>query len=813
MNKKTKYLDVIIPLPLRDCYTYSTNYDNIKIGQLVVVQFGNRKFYSAVIKSIHYNKPKNYEVKSIITVLDESSIVDSTQLEFWDWMANYYMCSLGEIMNAALPAYFRLASETQIVIHPKFDGELNYLSENEIQLLDLLSFHYKLNLKEISKLLNQKQVFKFINNLLRREVIQIQENLNTKYKQKIVNAINLNISKNEIDSLSLTTKQIKLVYKYLELIEDDISFVTVSTLLQKTGFSRSVLNTLVKKKIFNVYQKKINRFLETENKILNINTLTDFQSNAYSKIKREFEDKNVCLLYGVTSSGKTEVYIKMIKDQLKLGKQVLYLLPEIALTNQIIKRLKKYFGNNISIASSFLNSSEKVEIWKSVQSSKNARKSLQIILGTRSSIFMPFYNLGLIIVDEEHDSSFKQHQRNPRYNARDSVIYLANLHNAKVLLGTATPSLESFLNAKNGKYGLVEMHKRYSGVELPKIEIIDINKAFLKKEMVNHFSFKMIKEIKNALIDGKQIILFQNRRGFSSYLSCSCCAYTPKCKKCDVSLTYHKKQNILKCHYCGYFESKQNSCLKCNNQTFVSPSFGTEQIEECLKNLFPDAVTRRMDYDTTRGKYAYKHIIDDFEKGIIDILVGTQMVTKGLDFDNVSLVGVLNADSMLHFPDFRSYERAFQLMTQVAGRAGRKGKSGKVLIQTFDENNDIFKKIKDNDFYNFVKQQAKERKFFSYPPFTRAITIVVKNKNKSKLDISASILSKMLIKSFGTRVLGPEYPMISKIRNYYQKNIFIKVELESSVKAAKKILNEILDKTYTSKDFKSTRIFVDVDPY
>jgi len=813
MNRKTKYLDVIMPLPLRDCYTYSTNYDNIKIGQLVVVQFGNRKFYSAVIKSIHYNKPTNYEVKSIITVLDESSIVDSTQLEFWDWMANYYMCSLGDIMNAALPAYFRLASETQIVIHPEFDGELNYLSDNEIQLLDLLSFHEKLNLKEISKLLNQKQVFKFINNLLRREVIQIQENLNTKYKQKIVKAINLNISKSEIESLSLTAKQIKLIDKYLELFQNDTSFVTVSTLLQKTGFSRSVLNTLIKKKIFNVYQKKVNRFLETKNKILNINNLTDFQSNAYAKIKHEFEDKNVCLLYGVTSSGKTEVYIKMIKDQLKLGKQVLYLLPEIALTNQIIKRLKKYFGNNISIANSYLNSSEKVEIWKSVQASNNGRKSLQIILGTRSSIFMPFYNLGLIIVDEEHDSSFKQHQRNPRYNARDSVIYLANLHNAKVLLGTATPSLESFLNAKNGKYGLVEMHKRYLGIELPKIEIIDINKAFLKKQMVNHFSFKMIEEIKNALIDGKQIILFQNRRGFSSYLSCSCCAYTPKCKKCDVSLTYHKKQNILKCHYCGYFESKQNSCPKCNGQTFISPSFGTEQIEECLNNLFPDAITRRMDYDTTRGKYAYKYIIDDFEKGIIDILVGTQMVTKGLDFDNVSLVGVLNADSMLHFPDFRSYEKAFQLMTQVAGRAGRKGKSGKVLIQTFDENNDIFKKLKDNDFYNFVKQQAKERKFFSYPPFSKAITIVVKNKNKSKLDISASILSKMLKGSFGNRVLGPEYPMISRIRNYYQKNIFIKIELESSVKAAKKILNEILENTHKNKYFKSTRIFIDVDPY
>lgn len=813
MSKAIKYVDVILPLPLKDCFTYSTKNDNLKIGQLVVVQFGSRKFYSAIIKSIHLNKPKEYEVKSIITVLDEIPVVNSIQLAFWDWMANYYMCSLGDIMNAALPTYFRIASETQVIIHPEFDGELNYLQKDEVKLLEFLTIHDKLTLKEISTLLNQKQVFKLINDLIRREIIQIKENLYDKYKVKTLKVVELNISEDDLQNIPLTVKQSALVKSYKELIKESKSFVAVSTLLKKTGFSSSILWLLVKKKVFNIYHKKVSRFLKEDTKLITTNNLTDFQNKAYKHIKHEFEDKNVCLLHGITSSGKTELYIKMIREQLRRGKQVLYLLPEIALTNQIVKRLQKYFGNNIGVTNSYLNSSEKVEIWKAIQENQNNEKSLPIILGARSSIFMPFNNLGLIIVDEEHDTSFKQHQRNPRYNARDSAIYLANLHDAKVLLGTATPSLESYLHARNGKYGLVEMHKRYQGIKLPKIEVVNIHRAYLKKEMVNHFSFNMVNEIKNVLERGKQVILFQNRRGFSSYLSCSKCAYTPTCKQCDVSLTYHKKQNILKCHYCGYFESKYTCCPECNNLSFSSPSFGTEQIEECLESLFPDAITRRMDYDTTRGKYAYKYLIDDFEKGIIDILVGTQMVTKGLDFDNVSLVGILNADNMFHFPDFRSYERAFQLMTQVAGRAGRKEERGKVLIQTYDEKNDIFKKLKNNDFYSFIKLQALERKSFAYPPFSRMISILVKHKNINKLDSSASILSNMLKESFGNRVLGPEYPVINRIRNYYQKNLFIKIEIESSVKAAKKIINEIIEKTNSKKDFKSTRIVIDVDPY
>ncbi len=813
MSKATKYVDVILPLPVKDYFTYSTNIDDIKIGQLVVVQFGNRKFYSAIVKSIHLNKPKKYEVKSIITVLDDIPIVDSIQLKFWDWMANYYMCSLGDIMNAALPAYFRIASETQVVIHPQFDGELDGLTNDEIKLLDFLSLHIKLTLKEISKLLDTKQIFKLINDLIRREIIQIQENLNDKYKAKFIKVVELNISENDLKNIRVTVKQSLLIKNYIELNEYKTSFIKVSTLLQKTGCSVSILNLLVKKKIFNIYKKKVSRFLEVDSKLIKKNNLTDFQDKAYQQINKEFQDKNVCLLYGVTSSGKTELYIKKISEQLQQGKQVLYLLPEIALTNQIVKRLQKYFGNKIGVTHSYLNSSEKVEVWKSIQNKPNDKKSISVILGARSSIFMPFNNLGLIIVDEEHDISFKQHQRNPRYNARDSAIYLGNLHSAKVLLGTATPSLESYLHARNGKYGLVEMRTRYKGIELPKIEIINIHKAYLKKEMINHFSFTMINEIKKVLSRGKQVILFQNRRGFSSYVSCSRCAYTPTCKQCDVSLTYHKKENILKCHYCGSFEPKYNLCPECKNINFSSPSFGTEQIEECLENLFPDNIIRRMDYDTTRGKYAYKHLIDDFENGIIDILVGTQMVTKGLDFDNVSLVGILNADNMFHFPDFRSHERAFQLMTQVAGRAGRKEERGKVLIQTFDEENDIFNKVKNNDFNSFIKQQVTERKAFSYPPFSRMISILVKNKNKNKLDISASILSNMLRKSFGDRVLGPEYPIINKIRNYYQKNLFIKIELELSVKVAKEILNEILEKSYNNKDFKSTRIFIDIDPY
>jgi primosomal protein N' (replication factor Y) len=582
--------------------------------------------------------------------------------------------------------------------------------------------------------------------------------------------------------------------------------------LDETGFSRAIFTALVNKEIFEIKKEEISRLVQSQQEIIPDKKLASFQKTALAEIETSFAEKEVCLLHGITSSGKTEVYIKLIEQQLRKGKQVLYLLPEIALTTQIIKRLQKHFANKVGITHSHLNNAERVEVWKAVQENNDKKVQYPIMLGARSSLFLPFSNLGLIIVDEEHDPSFKQHQPAPRYHARDAAIYLAQLHKAKVLLGSASPCVESYYNAKIGKYALVEMHTRYKGIAPPRIQTIDIRKAHLKKQMKYQFSPEMLTGIEQTLSVGKQVILFQNRRGYSPVLTCGSCAYTPNCKQCDVSLTYHKWKNHLKCHYCGYTEQLPEVCPSCTANDFSDKGFGTEQIEESLKKLFPEFVSKRMDYDTTRRKHSHQQIITDFEEGRIDILVGTQMVTKGLDFDNVALVGILNADSMLHFPDFRAYERAFQLMMQVAGRAGRKGKQGNVLIQTYDQQHEMFKLLKVNDYVDFIRKQIEERKLFNYPPYSRLIGITLKHKNQRKLDDAALQLVIQMRKSFGDRVLGPEYPVIARIRNYYHKNVLLKIEQKGSVPEAKNILQTIIDSMQNHPDFKSVRFIIDVDP-
>ena len=505
------------------------------------------------------------------------------------------------------------------------------------------------------------------------------------------------------------------------------------------------------------------------------------------------------------------MYIKLIQEQLDKDKQVLYLLPEIALTTQIINRLRKHFGNKVGVSHSHLNNSERVEVWNAVHEKDSMRFQYSIMLGARSSLFLPFDNLGLIIVDEEHDSSFKQYQLAPRYHARDSAIYLAKIHKAKVLLGSATPCVETYYNTITGKYSLVNMKTRFADIAMPDIQTIDIRKAHLKKQMIRQFSPEMLSAIQENMESGKQVILFQNRRGYSPILSCGSCSFTSSCVQCDVSLTYYKWNNQLKCHYCGYTESTPERCPSCSSEDFNDKGFGTEQIQESLKEFFPDLTIKRMDYDTTRGKNAYQKIIADFEEGKTNILVGTQMVTKGLDFDNVALVGILNADSMLNFPDFRAYERAFQLMMQVSGRAGRKGAQGKVLIQTYDQQHEIFSFLKANDYLSFIKKQIEERKLFNYPPYNRLIGITLKDKNQKKLDNISNALSAMMRKSFGSRVLGPEYPVISRIRNYYHKNILLKIENKASISEAKDILHIIIDRIKSHPDAKSVRFLVNVD--
>ena len=808
-----RYIDVILPLPLQGTFTYFTDEEDLLVGQRVVVQFGARKLYTAIVKRIHDTKPVDYNAKPLLAILNESPIVNTVHLKFWDWIAKYYMCNLGDVMHAALPASLKLASESQVIIHPDFDGDMGELKSDEVLLLNALTHQEELSIAVISKLINIKSVFPLINELIRKEVVQIKEDLHDKYKQKTINTVSYIANDTILQSTKTTSKQDAFISSYLQLEEQfpNKKWI-VADLLKQVGLSRAIFNALVKKEIFTVEREGISRLLKSSQELIEDKQLASFQQKALNEIKTAFRQKEVCLLHGVTSSGKTELYIKLIEEQLKKGKQVLYLLPEIALTTQIIKRLQKHFANKVGITHSHLNNAERVEVWNAVQEKDINKAQYPIMLGARSSLFLPFDNLGLIIVDEEHDPSFKQHQPAPRYHARDAAIYLANLHKSKILLASATPCVESYYNAKKGKYALVEMHTRYQDIALPKIQTIDIRKAHLKKQMIQQFAPEMLVVIQKTLEDGKQVILFQNRRGYSPVISCGACAYTPNCNSCDVSLTFHKWNNQLKCHYCGYTEQVPEFCPSCSAKDLSDKGFGTEQIEEVLQELIPEFVTKRMDYDTTRGKNAHQQIITDFEQGRIDVLVGTQMVTKGLDFDNVALVGILNADSMLYFPDFRAYERAFQLMMQVAGRAGRKGKQGKVLVQTYDEEHEMFGLLKANDYTTFIDKQIEERRLFSYPPFNRLIVITLKHKNQRKLDETSTALVDLMRKSFGTRVLGPEYPAISRIRNYYHKNVLLKIEHKASISEAKSILHTIIEKMKTHSDYKSVRFILDVDP-
>ena len=811
MSDSVKYADVILPLSVKGSFTYLLPPAfELSIGQRVVVQFGHRKLYTAIVLKIHNENPQEYEAKSLLAILDEGPLVNEKQLQFWQWISSYYMCNLSDVMNAALPSSFKLASESKVIVHPEFDGDIQEFSANESAIVNALLHHEELVIADIIPLINSKTVFLVLNELMRKEVVQIREELHDKYKEKIIRTVKLSSDKYEG---KLTAKQEQLLHHFMDLrIRFPKKRWTVSDLLKKTNLSRGVLDALVKKGVLKIELQSVSRLLTDLEQTTPPNNLTKAQQKAFEQIAEGFRKRKVCLLHGVTSSGKTEIYIKLIQQQLDKGKQVLYLLPEIALTTQIINRLRKHFGNKVGVSHSHLNNAERVEVWKSVQEKSKEKLQYPIILGARSSLFLPFDNLGLIIVDEEHDPSYKQHQPAPRYNARDAANYLAKIHNADLLLGSATPSFESYINAETGKYQLIELNSRYTDIQLPKIKCIDIRKANLKKQMKAQFSPELLNIISVTLEKGKQVILFQNRRGYAPVLSCTSCAFTPNCNQCDVSLTYHKWQNQIKCHYCGYMEDVPTNCPECNSNEFDSKGFGTEQIKESLDAFFPEANIGRMDYDTTRRKYAHQEIIREFEQGRIDILVGTQMVTKGLDFDNVAVVGILNADNMLHYPDFRAFERAFQLMMQVAGRAGRKAEQGNVYVQTYDTSQHVMDLLKAHDFQTFYKEQIAERKIFNYPPFSRIIKITLKHKDKNKLERFADQLASQMRKSFTNRVLGPEFPVVSKIRNYFHKDIMLKIEQQASIQEAKTILYGIIENLQEKKDFRSARIILDVDP-
>ncbi len=816
-----KYVDVIVPLPLAGKFTYLVPDDwdeNVRVGMRVVVPFGKKKMYTAIICLIHTQKPQLYEAKEILCLLDNEPILRFPQMKFWEWVSSYYQAYLGDVYQAAIPAGLKLESETLVCINPDFEAE-KILNDKEQSILDALSEGKPMHVNELSKFTGISDVMPIIKTLLEKGALEISEELTDKFRPKTNTFVRLTdeakVEENLrqfFDDLARAKKQLDLLMMYIDLSKCLVPLhqkeLTRKELLEKSGASAAVLNGLVERGILEIYLKEIGR-LDLSDKITKeVFSLNEFQNIALKEIETHFVEKPIVLLHGVTSSGKTEIYIHLIQKVLDEGKQVLYLVPEIALTTQLTSRLKRVFGKRLGVYHSKFSDAERVEIWNNVLKDK----TYDVIIGVRSSIFLPFRHLGLVIVDEEHESSYKQYDPSPRYHARNAAIVLASMHGAKTLLGSATPSIESYYNTQIGKYGLVELHKRHEEMEMPEIVVVDTKEAYHKKRMEGHFSDIMLEKIGNALTNKEQVILFQNRRGYAPYIECKACAYVPKCKNCDVSLTVHKIFNTLTCHYCGYSESIPTICPVCKTPNLDTKGFGTEKIEDEIRQIFPTAKVSRMDLDTTRSKKSYEKIISDFEQHKVDILIGTQMVSKGLDFESVNLVGILNADNMLNFPDFRAHERAYQLMAQVSGRAGRKNKRGLVILQTSLPEHTIINQVIRNDYNEMFRIQSEERQLFKYPPYYRLIQITLRHKDVQIVKQATYTMTNMLRAVFGSRILGPIDPAVSRIQNLFIKQILLKIENEASPAKAKEILQNINEQILADSRFKSLRIGLDVDP-
>ena len=813
------FVEVILPLPLPKLYTYRINEDEahfLQMGMRVAVSFGKSKVYTALVHKVHTNEP-TYETKDIEYILDETPIVTPEQITHWQWIADYYMCTLGEVIKSALPSAFLLESETIIEIAEK-DLNSNLFSDDEFQVYEAL--HYKTALKgsEVSKIIPKKKTLKVIKSLVEKGAARISERIFEKYVPKLVKFIRLAEDYQSQEGLQKALellkgeKQKKLIMAYFNYINREVLPLKVEKLLEEAKVSNAVLKSVVEKGILEIYYFQKDRVSFADSEVLAKKTLNNIQNEALYQVQQQFQTKNTVLLQGVTASGKTEIYIELIDQYLKEGKQVLYLLPEIALTIHLINRLKKHFGKNLSVYHSKYNTNERVEVWNNVLN--NCSKA-QLVVGVRSSVYLPF-NLGLVVIDEEHDSSYRQFDPAPRLQARDSAIMLANLFKAKTLLGTATPSIESMHNVKVGKYGFVYLSKRYANFLPPIIELIDIKDKQHRKRMNGHFSDILIEEMTNTLSQGKQVLLFQNRRGYAPIVQCMHCGTVPQCPHCDVSLTFHHSSNQLRCHYCGYAIPMPKTCIACGSVDLKTKGFGTEQISKELEILFPQVAIDRMDQDTTNGKYGYEKILAKFEQQETQILVGTQMISKGLDFENIGLVGVMNADALIHSPDYRAYERSFQLLLQVSGRAGRSAQRGKVLIQTYNPQHPVIQQVLQNDFKGMYQNQIGERQSFSYPPFVQMIKITLKHTNFNRTNEGAEWFANALKEAFaskkGIEILGPEFPLISRIRNEYMKDVLVKVKpSELSIHHTKEQIKRIETSFQSISNFRAIRVSYLID--
>ena len=811
------FVEVILPLSFSKTLTYTISeaeFYFIKKGMRVAVPVKN-KIYTGLVVDIHNIPPILYEPKEINQILDKNPIVTEIQINHWFWIANYYMCTIGEVYKTAMPSALLLESETIIIQNKETFVDEKNLSDDEFLIFEAFQYQSSLKVQNIIDILQKKTILPVINKLIEKKIISLQEEIQEEYKPKLTRYIKLSDQYSKEESLLKLINEIKsekqktilLSYFQLKTFGKPISS---KQLIEKASINSNVLKRLIEKDIFEEYFIQVDRVNFNSIKADATLQLSYQQLISFNQINNEFQTKEVCLLHGVTGSGKTEIYIKLIEDYLITNRQILFLLPEIALTTQLVSRLTFYFGNKISVFHSKYTNNERVEVWKNVLD--NSEKA-QIIIGTRSSLFLPFNDLGLIILDEEHEQTYKQQDPAPRYHARDAAIILANYHQAKVLLGSATPSLETYNNAISGKFGLVRLSERYGKMQLPSIELIDLKECYFRKKMKGHFSMYLIDAISDVFDKKEQVILFQNRRGYSPVLECLTCGHFPQCPQCDVSLTFHKLKNQLRCHYCGHNIAKPINCHVCSSKDLETKGFGTEQIELELAELFPSKNIKRMDQDTTKGKYSLEKIIEGFKNQEIDVLIGTQMLAKGLDFNNVSLVGILNADNLMYNPDFRSLERSFQLMTQVAGRAGRSEKKGKVIIQTFNPSHPIIQKVIHNDYTGMFDEQLKERQVFNYPPFFRLIKLTLKHRDFQKLNEGALWFYQVLKQNLSIPVLGPEEPVVSRIRNEYIKTIMIKIPQDSSLTNTKKTIQKVLNSFNSVAQYKSIKVAINVDFY
>ena len=813
------FINVILPIPIEKLFTYKVTEEEAKLlkpGMRVAVPFGKSKIYTALVFEIHNTPPTVYEAKQIDQILEDHPVVTKVQLKFWHWLAQYYMCSIGEVFRAAVPSALLLESETLILRNERATIEESDLLDDEFMVFEALQHQSILRVQEISDILDKKNIIPVLNRLLKKNIIFLKEEMYEQYKPKLVRYVQLGKSHRSeenlealLNGMTRAPKQSQVVLTLFQLQAVTKKPVKVSDLENASNSSSAIIKTLIDKGILEEQFVQTDRVVyEGGDETETLKSLNDYQKEALKDIKSSFKDNKVVLLHGVTSSGKTEVYVKLIEEYVSQGKQALYLLPEIALTTQLISRLQAYFGEKVAVYHSKYNVQERVEVWNNVLENKPVA---QIVIGARSALFLPFNDLGLVIVDEEHESSFKQYDPAPRYHARDAAIVLGNLHGSDILLGSATPSVESFYNVKVGKYGYAHIERRYGNVLMPDMELVDIKEQSRKKRMKGHFSERLLEEITETLDNGEQVILFQNRRGFAPIMECTTCGHAPQCPNCDVSLTYHQHRKQLRCHYCSYHIALQETCQACGNATLDTKGFGTEQVEQELNTLFPKANVGRMDLDTTRGKHGYEKIITSFEQQEIDILVGTQMLTKGLDFRNVNLVGIMNADSLLNFPDFRAHERSFQLLTQVAGRAGRTKKRGKVIIQSYNPNHRILQQVTTNDYLGMFQEQIYEREQYKYPPINRIIKITFKHKDYNKLNDAAEWFAKSLRNSFGGNVLGPEYPPVARIRNQYIKNVIVKIGENYSLVKTKNSIKRIEKSFNAISYYRGVRVIYNVD--